>query len=210
MQFEKRAEKRRRISKITLLMLAADRSFHFVFGYILTWDLILLLFCILGRIPAAVCLLLLLLCSGGIFAFALHSSFRAKCGWYNVALMRALLKHRGLIQRLNGMSLTYRNGGWEHSDPDWLIRVNECSACILFAPDLDFSSPAVHAKQKLYDDFSRQRKYAETKEFHRYTFQLKEKSQWMVQLDRMDLFLQWVAAHNGRTVPKEMVDDQKV
>lgn len=68
----------------------------------------------------------------------------------------------------------------------------------------------MHAKQKLYDDFSRQRKYAETKEFHRYTFQLKEKSQWTVQLDRMDLFLQWVAEHDGRTVLKEMVDDQKV
>ena len=58
----------------------------------LSSHLLLLLFCILGGVPSAACVLLLILCSWGIFAFALQSSFRAKCGWCNVSFMRKLLK----------------------------------------------------------------------------------------------------------------------
>lgn len=204
MKFEKQPNRCRRISRMTLLMLAADSSFSFVLGYIFVLDLLLLLFCILGGVPAAACVLLLLLCSWGIFAFALQSSFRAKCGWCNVSFMRKLLKQKDMIRRLNQMTLTNRNGGWEYSDSEWFIRVGRGSACILFAPDVDFSAPAVHAVHTLYDDFTRQRKYAESKEFHRYTLRLKDQSEMTVQLDRLDQFLRWMKAQGGSTVWKEM------
>ena len=188
------------ISEITLLMLAADRSFHKSLAYLLVWNLFILSVFLFGGLSIAEFLLCALLINTGIFMFAIHSSFEAKCGWYNVKAAWKLLKHKEWMRRLKGLRLLQRNCGWEYWDTEWFVRINKFSACILFAPALDFSKPAVHTKQLIYDDFTRKRIYAKSKQFDQYTFCALDASSITIQIDQMEFLLKWIADHGGRTV----------
>ena len=203
MHLKNQADKIRYISSTTLLRLAAGRSFNLVFAYMLAWDVILLLCCASGGLSVILCAILILLMDSGIFAFAIRSSFRAKCGWRSFRIMRKLLKQKKGIADLRGKQLIRQNGGWEYADKDWFIRVNEDSACVLHAPELDFSVPGMHTRVKLYNDFMRKRMFAEAKEFHCYTFSSKNRGRVSVQVDRTDALLKWIGEHGGRTILRE-------
>lgn len=206
MHLKNQADKIRYISSTTLLRLAAGRSFNHIIAYMLAWDMILLMCCAAGGLTAILCAILVLLMDSGIFAFAISSSFRAKCGWRNIRIMRKLLKQKKWIPDLRGKQLIRQNGGWEYADKDWFIRVNEDSACVLYAPELDFSVPGVHAKVKLYNDFLRKRMFAETKAFHSYRFTARNQGLISVQVDRGASLLNWIAERGGRTVLRDTED----
>lgn len=190
----------RPISGIILLILAADQSFRRTFMYLLAWDLIFLFIFLFGGLTIAEFFLCSFLVDTGIFIFAIHGSFDVKCGWYNVKSTWKLLKHKEWIRRLKGLRLIRRNCGWEYSDTEWFVRINKFSACILFAPALDFSKPAIHTKRLVYDDFIRKRTYAESKQFDQYTFCIIDASPITIQIDQMEFLLKWIAEHGGRTV----------
>ena len=116
--------------------------------------------------------------------------------------MRTLLKRKAMIHALKEKELVRKNGAWEYADADCFIRVNEDSACILLAAELDFSVPGKHTRVRLYDNFMRKRMFAEVKEFHGYVFSSKDKIMVRVQVERADSLLKWIAEHGGRTALK--------
>lgn len=200
MIFENGLNTSRYATRRTLLKLAVERSFQKTFIYILVWSLLFVIGYILGGLTMFELLILLTVIDSGIFIFAIHSSIEAKCGWNNLKIILKLLKHKEWIQGIRGKQLVYRNNGWEYSDDEWFIRINQFSACILFAQGVDFSMLAKHSKIKIFDDFARKRMYADYKQFDQYTFYIKDASRVTVQTDQNEMLLKWIAAHGGRTV----------
>lgn len=187
----------RQISRVSLIRLAAGRSFSGVLGYSFAWDVILVILCGLGGAPFIGILVWLVLIDAGIFLFAAHSSFRVKCGWVNLKMLRNLMKNREWMEALKGTELTFRDGGWVFEDDRWFVRINEASACILMASELDFSQPCRSTEYTVYDDFSRARWNAEKKSFERYAFQMEDGKVLTVQTDRPERLIDWIEAHGG-------------
>lgn len=186
-------------SRMNLRMLAFGRGFGGICMYIIACDLILLIGCIFGGDDPRVFFPLLAALDAAIVMFSARYSFRAKCSWQNVCVMNELLKRKKWIRKIEGKTMTFRNSGWEYVDSDWFVRVNESSACVLYASEMDFAKIGVHTEHVVYDDFGKMQMYAPRKKFDRYTFLLKDGTKVMVQIDCPETLLRWVGQHGGRT-----------
>lgn len=193
---------KKHISKTTLLILAAGQSFNQSFAYMIVWDLVFMTIWAARGITITEFLISIAAMDICIFMIGIHSSFPQKCAWNNIRVMRALLKDKELNRQLNGKTLIYYNGAWECSDAAWFVRINMNSACILFAPAINFSTAGIHTKHTVYDDFRMKRTNAKAQELDRYTFQTHHGTNVTIQVDESRFLLKWVAEHSGRTVMK--------
>ena len=191
---------KKEISKYTLLRLAADKGFNGIIAYVLIWDLILLVFCLTGGMTAIGLLCSVIFADIIIIAIGINYSFKAKCGWHNCKMMHSLLKNRRWLNSVKGAMLTHQNNGWEHINEKWFIRVNKNSACLLFAPEIDFTEPVKRIKNRIYDDFAGKQIYAPYKDICSYTFQTVNIVSVTIQTDEISSLYKWVYEHGGHII----------
>ena len=183
-------------TKTRLLMLAAGKGLNMVWLYIAIWDMVLAVLCAMGKMNPLVIIATLIVIDVVIFAALLHNSFRAKYVWENVRAMRGLLKNKAVIARVMGKPLTYENGAWGYSDDELFVRVNETSACILCASELDLEKPCLHYKQRTYD--TGKQLYAQYLEYNMFEFRKRDGGSMLVRTDKVVPLQDWLTARGGR------------
>jgi len=190
------------MTRMSLLAFSCIENLAGTLAYTALCQIIILIFCFAAGKPVLLSLIFALLCGAGVFLAGTNFSLPARCGWYNLGVMQKLLKRRAWVCGLKGKNLLWQNGAWEYSDSDSFVRINNASACILFAPDLNLKTQGIHTIKRITDPAMAHRGAAPEKCFHVYVFSLRDGSSVTVQIDRATEFLNWIASHGGKTVQK--------
>ena len=193
---------RLRFVRLVLLWLAAGNSIFWCSLYLLPWNVLLILYCIFSAATWVQYLISAFAVNGIIIALMKNCSFAVRCASENVRIMRRILSDRSVCKKLKGMAIIKQGDAWEMIDDACFIRVNQKSAAILFADEIDMSAAGIHTVYTLFDDFGKKREYAAKHTFDRYTFKKTNGKRVIIQLDKASLFLQWISEHGGRTVYK--------
>ena len=186
--------------RLILLLLAAGNSIFWCSLYLLPWNVLLILYWIFSAATWVQYLISAFVVNGIIIVLMKNCSFAVRCASENVRIMRSILSDRLVRKKLKGLTITKQNDAWEMINDACFIRVNQRSAAVLFADEIDMSVTGIHTIHTLFVSSSRSRDYASKQTFDRYAFKKKNGERVVIQLDKANTFLQWISEHGGRTV----------